>query len=85
MFIDIAKIKIRAGDGGNGAVSFQREKYVAAGGPTEGTAERAETSFLSPTTTFRPLRIFAIKGNTPPKTASPEAENDVSAKTVPIL
>ena len=36
MFIDIAKIKIKAGNGGNGAVSFRREKYVAAGGPDGG-------------------------------------------------
>lgn len=33
MFVDTAKIKIKAGDGGDGAVSFHREKYVAAGGP----------------------------------------------------
>ncbi len=36
MFVDIAKIKIKAGSGGNGAVSFRREKYVAAGGPDGG-------------------------------------------------
>lgn len=36
MFVDIAKIKIKAGDGGNGAVSFHREKYVSAGGPDGG-------------------------------------------------
>lgn len=36
MFIDIAKIKIKAGNGGNGAISFHREKYVAAGGPDGG-------------------------------------------------
>ncbi len=36
MFVDIAKIKIKAGDGGNGAVSFHREKYVASGGPDGG-------------------------------------------------
>ena len=36
MFIDIAKIKLKAGDGGDGAVSFRREKYVAAGGPDGG-------------------------------------------------
>ena len=36
MFVDIAKIKIRAGDGGNGAVAFHREKFVAAGGPDGG-------------------------------------------------
>ena len=36
MFVDTAKIKVRAGDGGNGAVSFHREKYVASGGPDGG-------------------------------------------------
>ncbi len=36
MFIDHVKIYIKAGDGGNGAVSFRREKYVNAGGPDGG-------------------------------------------------
>lgn len=36
MFVDKAKIFIKAGDGGDGAVSFHREKYVAAGGPDGG-------------------------------------------------
>ena len=36
MFVDKAKIYIEAGRGGNGAVSFHREKYVAAGGPDGG-------------------------------------------------
>ncbi|MDO4495594.1 MAG: GTPase ObgE [Clostridiaceae bacterium] len=40
MFVDIAKIKIKAGNGGNGAVSFRREKYVAAGGPDGGDGGR---------------------------------------------
>ena len=40
MFVDIAKIKLKAGDGGNGAVSFHREKYVANGGPDGGDGGR---------------------------------------------
>ncbi|MDR1629641.1 MAG: GTPase ObgE [Oscillospiraceae bacterium] len=40
MFIDIAKIKITAGKGGDGAVTFHREKYVAAGGPDGGDGGR---------------------------------------------
>lgn len=36
MFVDQAKIYIKAGDGGDGAVSFHREKYVAAGSPDGG-------------------------------------------------
>ena len=35
-FIDKARISVKAGNGGNGAVSFHREKYVAAGGPDGG-------------------------------------------------
>lgn len=40
MFVDVAKIHIKAGDGGNGIVSFHREKYVAAGGPDGGDGGR---------------------------------------------
>ncbi len=36
MFIDKIQIYIKAGDGGNGAISFRREKYVAKGGPDGG-------------------------------------------------
>ena len=36
MFFDHLKIYVRAGDGGNGAVSFRREKYVSHGGPDGG-------------------------------------------------
>ena len=36
MFVDYAKILIKSGDGGNGAATFRREKYVAAGGPDGG-------------------------------------------------
>lgn len=36
MFIDTAKIFVKSGDGGNGAISFRREKYVPLGGPDGG-------------------------------------------------
>ena len=36
MFTDYTKIIVKSGDGGNGAITFRREKYVAAGGPDGG-------------------------------------------------
>lgn len=42
MFTDYAKIYAIAGKGGNGAVSFRREKYIAAGGPDGEMVEKAE-------------------------------------------
>ena len=36
MFVDVAKIRIKAGKGGDGKVGFHREKYIASGGPDGG-------------------------------------------------
>ena len=40
-FLDQCKIYIRSGDGGGGAVSFRREKYIEYGGPDGGDGGRA--------------------------------------------
>ena len=40
MFIDVARVKLKAGDGGNGAVSFRHEIYIPKGGPDGGDGGR---------------------------------------------
>lgn len=67
MFIDNAKIFIKAGNGGNGAVTFHREKYVASGGPDGGDGGKGGDivfkvdSNLSTLADFRYKRKYAAK------------------------
>ena len=44
-FIDEAYIHLEAGKGGNGCLSFRREKYIAKGGPDGGDGETVAQSF----------------------------------------
>ena len=46
MFTDYAKITIKSGNGGDGAVTFRREKYVAAGGPDGGDGGRGGSIYF---------------------------------------
>ena len=46
MFIDYTKVKVKAGDGGNGAISFHREKYVDNGGPDGGDGGRGGSIYF---------------------------------------
>ena len=86
MFVDIAKIKIKAGDGGAGAVAFHREKYVASGGPDGGDGGKGgDIVFvvddnLATLADFRYKRKYAKE-----RTACPERETKSTAKTEPTL
>ena len=67
MFVDKAKIFIKAGSGGNGAIAFHREKYVAAGGPDGGDGGKGGNVIfhvdpgLSTLMDFRYKRKYAAK------------------------
>ena len=61
MFVDKAKIKIKAGDGGDGAVSFHREKYVAAGGPDGGDGGKGGDIVFQVDDNFSTLEDFRYK------------------------
>jgi len=61
MFVDKAKIKIKAGNGGDGAVSFHREKYVAAGGPDGGNGGKGGDVIFVADDNFSSLIDFRYK------------------------
>lgn len=61
MFIDIAKIYIKSGDGGNGAVAFHREKYVAAGGPDGGDGGKGGSIIFEADSNMNTLMDFRYK------------------------
>ena len=60
-FVDKAQITVKAGDGGNGAVSFHREKYVASGGPDGGDGGHGGNIVLRAADNLSTLMDFRYK------------------------
>ena len=61
MFVDKAVIKIKAGDGGNGAVAFHREKYITSGGPDGGDGGKGGDIVFVVDTNLSTLNDFKYK------------------------
>lgn len=61
MFIDYAEIEVKAGDGGNGAVAFRREKYVPKGGPSGGNGGNGGSVYLIADENLSTLLDFRYK------------------------
>ncbi|HHZ01056.1 MAG TPA: GTPase ObgE [Tissierellia bacterium] len=61
MFVDIAKITVKAGKGGNGSVAFRREKYIPMGGPDGGDGGDGGSVILVADEGLRTLMDFRYK------------------------
>ena len=57
-FVDEAEISVKAGNGGHGALSFRREKYIPKGGPDGGDGGRGGSVYLQATDGLNTLADF---------------------------
>ncbi len=85
MFVDKVKIRIKAGDGGNGAVSFRREKYVPAGGPDGGDGGRGGNIFFVADTNLSTLVDFKFKRRYFAEPGQPGAKKNCNGRNAPDL
>ncbi len=90
-FADIAQIKVKAGNGGNGVVSFRREKYIPKGGPDGGDGGRGGSIYIEASHQLNTLydfthqhKIEAVSGaNGSGNNSSGKSGSDITM-TVPI-
>lgn len=61
MFIDRAKIEVKAGDGGNGCLAFRREKFVPKGGPSGGDGGKGGDVYIECSERVNTLLHFQYK------------------------
>lgn len=71
MFIDKAKIQVKAGNGGNGCVSFRREKYIPKGGPDGGDGGKGGSVYFQAVDNLDTLLDFAGKHHWHAKNGQP--------------
>jgi len=76
MFIDQAKIQVKAGDGGHGCLSFRREKFVPKGGPDGGDGGRGGSVYFQAAENLDTLLDFASKHHWNAKNGQPGSGNN---------
>ena len=77
-FLDQAKIFIQSGKGGNGCVSFRREKYVEFGGPNGGNGGKGGDVIIKCADGLNTLIDYRFKQHFKAKNGSPGMGNDLS-------
>ena len=85
MFVDKARIIIRAGNGGNGAISFHREKYVNAGGPDGGDGGKGGNIVFVADDNLSNLVDFRYKRKYVAQNGEPGRSKLCTGKTAPDL
>ena len=85
MFVDKVQIRIKAGNGGDGAISFHREKYVAAGGPDGGDGGRGGNVVFMVDTNLSTLVDFKFKRRYIAQDGEPGRNKRCNGKSAPDL
>ena len=85
MFIDEAKIYVRSGKGGDGAVHFHREKYVPRGGPDGGDGGYGGGVYLEVVATVNTLNAFRHKARYIANDGERGAKSNMSGKSAENL
>ena len=85
MFVDTAKIRIKAGNGGNGAVTFHREKYVNAGGPDGGDGGKGGNVVFVGDTNINSLIDFKFKKRYIAENGKNGSGSNMTGKSAPDL
>ena len=76
MFIDKAKIWVKAGDGGNGCMSFRREKFIPKGGPDGGDGGKGGSIYFQAVENLDTLMDFAGKHHWRARNGQPGSGNN---------
>jgi GTP-binding protein len=85
VFVDVARVSVKAGSGGDGAVSFHREKYVASGGPDGGDGGKGGDVLFVADDNFSSLEDFRYKRKYTAENGSPGGGGNCTGKNAADL
>lgn len=84
-FIDRAEVMVIAGDGGNGKLSFRREKFVSKGGPDGGDGGDGGNVIFQASRNENTLAVFRFKKEVVAKSGNPGEQRNKHGRTAPAL